>query len=41
MKSINKQGKINKGKNEVKVEFTAKNITPYGGMESENFSKSV
>ncbi len=32
MKSINKQGEINKDKGEVKVEFSAKNITPYGGF---------
>jgi dihydroorotate dehydrogenase electron transfer subunit len=32
MKSINKPEKINKDKNEVKVEFSAKNITPYGGI---------
>ncbi len=32
MKSINKLKKINKDKAEVKVEFAAKNITPYGGL---------
>lgn len=31
MRSINKREQINKGK-EVKVEFSAKNITPYGGL---------
>lgn len=32
MKSINKQWGINKDKGEVKVEFSARNITPYGGF---------
>ncbi len=32
MKSINKRPGINKDKGEVKVEFSAKNITPYGGF---------
>lgn len=32
MRSINKRERINKAKAEAKVEFSAKNITPYGGM---------
>lgn len=32
MRSINKQDEINKDKSKVKVEFTGKNITPYGGL---------
>jgi hypothetical protein len=32
MESINKREKINKNKMEVRAEFTAKNITPYGGL---------
>ncbi len=32
MRSINKTKKINQDKTEAKVEFSAKNITPYGGM---------
>jgi hypothetical protein len=32
MTSINKQAKINKTKAEVKVEFSAKNLTAYGGL---------
>jgi hypothetical protein len=32
VKSINKREKINKDKGEIKVEFTGKNITPYGGF---------
>ena len=32
MKSIDKTGDINKGKSEIKVEFSGKNITPFGGV---------
>src|SRR5450759_4147313 len=32
MTSINKQAKVNKTKSEVKVEFSGKNLTPYGGL---------
>ncbi len=32
MRSMNKREKINKARAEAKVEFSAKNITPYGGM---------
>lgn len=32
MKSINKQAGINKDKGEVKVEFSGRNMTPYGGF---------
>jgi len=32
MKSVNKRQKINKNQSEIKVEFSAKNITPYGGL---------
>src|SRR3989304_2380609 len=32
MRSINKQNEINNDKGKVKVEFTGKNITPYGGV---------
>ena len=30
MNSINKEAKVNKSKSEVKVEFSGKNLTPYG-----------
>jgi hypothetical protein len=32
MTSINKQTKVNKTKTEVKVEFSGKNLTAYGGL---------
>jgi len=32
MTSINKQAKVNKTKAEVKVDFSGKNLTPYGGL---------
>ena len=32
MESINKRQKIHKNQSEIKVDFSAKNITPFGGL---------
>ncbi len=32
MESINKRQKIHKHQSEIKVDFSAKNITPFGGL---------